>query len=289
MKTLLNFFITISLLSLILSPGITVNSLTQPLTGTSFHNGEIIKKHESAPGNAAAVLPASLNRVKPARRISALVPIVDQPTIKNDHKMLFNGALMSLPEEYRRQLKTFRVIYENPTSRGLAGKTVMILSGQTNSAKELRGLFYHEFGHLIDTGYYQGSEESGYSGFTDGDEVIYRDDISVGFYSISWQNSSSKQSDSKTEDFITGYAATDPFEDFAESAAMYLLQPEYFKYRAGLNPVIARKLDFIETYIFPGLPQIASGNYNDDIIPWDSTKLDYEWKGIKNATVVSIE
>ena len=75
--------------------------------------------------------------------------------------------------------------------------------------------------------------------------------------------------------FITGYAATNQYEDFAESFTMYIFHNRTFEDRALANESIRRKYLFFQTVVFPNGyfvdTEFALGKvpaYN-----WDSTKI----------------
>ncbi|MDP7069509.1 MAG: hypothetical protein QF815_03195 [Candidatus Peribacteraceae bacterium] len=209
-----------------------------------------------------------------------ILPVLNKPDIEMRHKLIANNVLLSLPAKCRNTLQTFYVRYEKPKNRGLAGKSVMILDG-TVSDEEFRALFVHESGHNWDLGCFRGTLEGGKSPYSDGETPIYKDDPSVGFYSISFITSKVQRSNMRPEDFVSGYASYDIFEDFAESFAYFVLQNSEFRTRAQDNAVLAQKYNWILTNIFDGeIPKIATGKSNwNQKVPWDITKLKYEWNG----------
>lgn len=211
----------------------------------------------------------------PQQRMIAAIASAD---IRNHHKEIANETLMALPAKCRNTLKNFYVKYEKQKHRGLAGKSVLILDG-TVPNEEFRALFVHESGHNWDLGCLRGTEDSGKSSYSDGEEAIYKNDPSVGFYQISWITSSVQRSNANPEDFVSGYASYDIFEDFAESFAYFVLQNEVFAQRAQDNSVIAAKYIWLRDVIFDGnIPHIASGkSVYKGKAPWDVTKLDYVW------------
>lgn len=155
----------------------------------------------------------------------------------------------------------------------------MVLAGHVPDS-EFRALFIHEFGHITDLGCLEGRKSSGPSGFQDGDEIIFRDDPSVSFYHISWVDEFTQKKEARPEDFVSGYARKDAFEDFAESYAYYVLQRAAFEERAKENRAVAMKLTFLKTHIFRSHLYIAEGHHvwDGNTIPWDVTKLPYEMR-----------
>lgn len=210
-----------------------------------------------------------------------LLPVFNQPDIKIRHQEIANEAMRRLPERCWDTLQSFYVRYDNPESRGLAGATTMILSGNVPDV-EFRALFMHEIGHVFDLNNdldcLGGSIESGLSEFKDGKKPIYLNDPSVQFYRISWQNELTMRAGMDKNDFVSGYASTDCFEDFAESHTFFVLHNKKFRELALENAVLAQKYNFFITYLYPQGIQIAlSDHSNDSKRPWDITKLPYQW------------
>ncbi len=206
-----------------------------------------------------------------------LLPVVDQEDILAHHRILANEVLRALPSQCVNSLKNFYVRYDNPKRRGLAGKTTIILDG-TVPDEEFIALLIHEFGHITDLGCIEGNTRAVASAFKDGSEKIYMNDASVSFYSISWINAKEKQPTAESDDFVSGYAKWDPFEDFAETFAYYILQNDSFRQRARENPVLAAKYRWMDRNVFKNSNKIAEGEFDwEGEIPWDTTKLPYRW------------
>lgn len=204
--------------------------------------------------------------------------VVDQPDIRDEHKRIADEVLRLLPPKCLKQIRDFYVRYEKPERRGLAGKSVVIMDG-TLPAEEFRAVLIHELGHVVDLGCVVGTPKAAASAFRDGDEVIRADDPSVRFYAISWETSTKRRGGVKPQDFVTGYAMTDPFEDLAESTAYFVLHHEAFAERARRNPILAAKMQWIEEWIYPSFTSVSTGTAWDGSFPWDATKLPYTWEG----------
>lgn len=209
-----------------------------------------------------------------ASPVQAILPVASHQDIRADHQILLSSTLRALPEQCRASLRNLYVRYDRPQQRGLAGKGTIILSGNVRNA-ELRALFIHEFGHITDLGCLRGSPQSGQSTFRDGPETIFRDDPSTGFYGISWLQETARKPDSAPEDFVSGYAAKDAFEDFAETFAYFVLQPEAFRARAEGNGAIRQKWEWMTENVFKNHAPLAFGRPWDGSLPWDVTKLQY--------------
>jgi hypothetical protein len=215
---------------------------------------------------------------KPSSR-TAILPVLNQPTIKLEHQKAAQAMLDMLPAGCANNLKNFYVRYDNPTQRGLAGKSTVILSGNV-AMKEFIGLLSHEaMGHFYDLGCLTGTASSGQSDFRDGADPIYNDDPSVAFYSICFTNAHTKNGRCDDTDFVSGYAKTDAFEFAAESIAYYLLQPDVYRERAKKSPIMDEQLKWLDRYA-PTKETIAIGSNHWDgaNVPWDVTRLPYSLK-----------
>lgn len=223
-------------------------------------------------------------KAKPApamQKKSGYLPVVDHPEIREEHKAIADEMLRMLPAVCRLQLQNFYVRYDHPEQRGLAGPHSVIVTGNV-PPQEFRALLVHElFGHIVDLGCLQGTAESGFSAFRDGKTPIFRNDASVGFYEISWLTEKVQRAEAGPQDFVTGYASWDVFEDFAETVTYYVLQESAFRARAKTNAVLAEKLAWLEANLFPKKIRIAEGSsvWDGNTVPWDATKLPYAWLG----------
>ncbi|MDD5041439.1 MAG: hypothetical protein PHX87_02520 [Candidatus Peribacteraceae bacterium] len=223
--------------------------------------------------------PAVENTMPPAKPKRSFLSVVDQPDIQERHKIIADEVLRLLPDRCTSRIRNFYVRYDKPDRRGLAGKDTIILDG-TLPDDEFRAVLIHEaLGHVFDLGCLTGSPLAGNSIFKDGNEPIFRDDASLSFYRISWADSTHQRGGTTAEDFVSGYAASDPFEDLAESAIYYILHNDTFRQRARTDAALATKLKWLQTFL-PVAP-VAQGTLGtawDGTVPWDATKLAYEWK-----------
>jgi len=195
-------------------------------------------------------------------------------SIKNS----LDKALALLPKNHTKALKYLEIKNEKNKSRGMANaKKMIIYTGTIDSDQELKAIFIHEMGHVVDIGVVQGYNQIP-SMFTNGNTPIYTDDISLKFYKISWKNSITRKNDAQRSDFVSGYAMTNAFEDFAESYLFYRLHGEKFRYSMKYSPQLRKKYDYLKTEIFYGQEfQINKKvkNFVPDVI-WDATLLTYE-------------
>ena len=226
---------------------------------------------------AAPVASSSAKKRKPfvasvvAQPTAAILPVVDQVGITDNHKKIATAVLNALPSTCRDNLQTFVVLYKGATRRGLGGKTTIILDGSVPD-EEFAALLVHECGHVIH-GNMPGTFAAGLSAFADGPNPFYADSPVVAFWNVSWKTSASRKA-GKDADFVSGYAKSDPFEEFAESFAMYVLQRDEFRARAKTNDAIAAKLFWFDANL--PLPDNAVGTGTagwTGEVPWDVTKL----------------
>lgn len=222
-------------------------------------------------------------RAAPRRRSASVVaaapqllPAVDQPDIRPGHRLLADRVLRSLPSGCSGQLQNFYVRYDNPTQRGLGGKSTIILDGTVPDA-EFAALLIHECGHLAH-GALLGNPASGLSAYRDGQQPFYNDSPFAQFASVSWETERVHRRGTVDADFASGYGKTDAFEDFAEFYAAYILQRPSLVERAKTNAAIAAKLSWMDAYFPTPLHGVIESRYTwDKKVPWDVTKLPYVW------------
>jgi len=193
-------------------------------------------------------------------------------------EMLVYRTIEALPDEHTEELEELNLFYSDTGRRGYGGYDKIFIRCTDQEDAELSGVLIHEMGHIVDLGVLEGSEDAGKSVFRDGSTSIYQNDPSVEFYQISWQNSYTRKTGSDDLDFVTGYAKTDPFEDFAESYSFYLLQGDSFREMSKYNSKIAEKYEFMKENVFDGVEYDLSDELPDLVFTrnYDSTILEYD-------------
>ncbi len=218
---------------------------------------------------AAETLPASV------------LPVLDRSEMTSRHRALTLRTLLALPPACRTHLRTFYVRYGDASRRGLGGKTTIILDG-TVPEEEFVSLLVHECAHVTH-GNLPGTPSAGDSVFRDGHDRFYADSPAAAFFAISWETERVLRREARTEDFISGYAKADAFEDFAETFAAYVLHREMLAQRAAENAALAAKLAWMETHLSLPADAIAQSLYVPGrVIPWDITKLAIALKEAKD-------
>ncbi len=215
--------------------------------------------------------------------VTNLLPVVNQPSIHANQQVLADAVLRRLPSECRDNLKNFYVLYKGATQRGLGGKTSIIIDGNAPD-NEFIGLMVHECGHVIHGNLLGNVAVSGVSAFKDGKD-IFANDSAASFFAISWTTPQVAKVGPK-EDYVTGYAQSDCFEDFAETFTTYVLERPSLEARAKTNTVIAAKLAWMKQHLPLSDTLLGTPEYNwDKKVPWDATKLAFVWSPEALSTI----
>lgn len=139
------------------------------------------------------------------------------------------------------------------------GKVITLASG-VKSDGEFMKLLTHEIGHYVDI----------YTLFSRGGV-----DVSDDFYSISWLDKTTKKPGEWLSSFVSGYATTNKYEDFAESFTFYIFHNEDFSARALSDESLRQKYLFFREKIFASWMFVGT-DFRTSMIPsylWDTTKI----------------
>ncbi len=137
----------------------------------------------------------------------------------------------------------------------------------------------HEIGHLIDIDVLIGNSRYFDEQFTEAGQKNFRtDDPSLNFYRLSRVSESTQKKGITYLDFVSGYAQTNPFEDFAETLNFYLHDNKAFNLMKQDNPVLQKKYQFMEKlfggkYLYAGGTDSQKIEKNRKMRPWDSTRF----------------
>ncbi len=148
---------------------------------------------------------------------------------------------------------------ERREPRGQVVGRELILSDLIGTESEKTKVFVHELGHIVDIH----SLRSGALG-----------DPSEKFYAISWDSYKVKKKGAKLADFVSGYALSNKYEDFAESFSFYVFHNAEFKRRAATNAALWKKYRFFSKEVF-GDAGFASTDFSTGSLKgyvWDTTK-----------------
>ncbi len=159
-------------------------------------------------------------------------------------------TILALPKWHTNALDTLEIRNEANVSRGLStSKKIILHTNSIDTTDELQSVFIHELGHIVDLGALNGKQGI-QTNFRDGKHPILSDDPSVEFYNISWTSFNSLKTSAQQSDFVSGYAKTDCFEDFAESYLFYRLHGEKFRALAKNSSILQKKYEFMKTVVF---------------------------------------
>lgn len=203
-----------------------------------------------------------------------------ESTFEDKQKLLqvrsnIQKSLESLSYNHTKNLKHLEVKNVSHTSRGLANDKKIILNiGTIDTNDEMIAVFTHEMGHVVDLGLLKG-KHGHETNFVDRKKKVLSDDPSIEFYSISWISSKQKKAGTKRYDFVSGYAMSNPFEDFAESYLFYRYHGEKFRTLMTTSDQLAKKYQFMKENVFDGkeyqLSTITETSHIKRI--WDATLL----------------
>jgi len=197
-------------------------------------------------------------------------------------KSLVYRTLKSLPPEPVGKLKHLTLYFSESGRRGLGGGSTIILRCRNVEDEELVGVLVHEMGHIMDTGVMEGTADAGESAFRDGGNPVNNDDPSLDFYTLDFENEKTLKEDATAWDFVSGYAMADPYEDFAESYAYYILHGNEFREIAKFNQVLQAKYDYLKNRVFNGKEYFNGSkgkteaflrHYDVTVLPYDMNKF----------------
>lgn len=187
-----------------------------------------------------------------------------------------------VPAKHFAAIKRIFLHNDNNLPRGLASATEIHL--QCNLPQpELMAVAIHELGHIVDLGLLISNENLIASNFSNGSEKQFISDPSVTFYEYGWLNAT-KPISKDLQNFVSGYAASGAFEDFAESYIFYILHGNEFRLLAEGNPTLLKKYNFLKYFIFGGKEygfttqtyDLTSGNLFANMnTRYDVTRLSY--------------
>jgi len=154
---------------------------------------------------------------------------------------------------------------ESDTRWRMRNRNIHLFWVQKYWEEELMSVFIHEFWHYYDIYSNRDVDKS----------------LSSKFYSISWEDISIITWGQNTWDFVSGYAMTNQFEDYAESYMYYTLHNSDFYEKSRNTVSLARKYNFFKDEVFPNWEYINTNfSWDQPILSyyWDITKLEVDIK-----------
>lgn len=140
-------------------------------------------------------------------------------------------------------------------------KTIKIFWVDKLETQEFFSVFMHEFWHFVDINFLE-------------KKVLF--DTSDTFYNISWESTKTMKKNMSTWDFVSWYAMTNKYEDFAESFNYYVLFNSSFFEKAQKSEALMNKYLFFWKYIFRK-NEFKSTDFSQqhdfNSYTWDTTKV----------------
>jgi hypothetical protein len=213
--------------------------------------------------------------------------VSNEATTSPQHcKSLVYQTFDVLPSQHTASLRYLDLNFSQYIRRGLTSSNTMQLRCANITDAVLVSVLIHEIGHLVDLGQFKGDYTYQPSEFRDFGYTIYENDLSIAFYRISWTNEYTMHPGSTSLDFVSGYAMTDPFEDFAEAYNWYILHGANFRKLAESNDVLQHKYTFLKTYVFSNKEFGTKVTLYDNFKRvFDSTLIPYSLRTFLNNTV----
>jgi len=84
----------------------------------------------------------------------------------------------------------------------------------------------------------------------------------------------------KMVDFVSGYALSNKYEDFAESFSFYVFHNDIFAERATKNMSLQKKYTFFKTYVFDH-EEFLGTSFGQEFLKtynWDTTRIPIDMK-----------
>lgn len=196
-------------------------------------------------------------------------------TALTECQTLVAQTLTVLPDRLTASLNDLTLFFSARNPRGLSNSRTLELRCADLADSEIVSVLVHELGHVSDLGGLRGTGSTA-SEFHDGKLEITTDDPSVEFYRLSWIDEKSKKYRQKRIDFVSGYAMSDPFEDFAESFDYYTLHGADFRLLSTESTVLQAKYDFLRNTVFAGAEYDSALTASAGKRVWDTTLVTYD-------------
>jgi hypothetical protein len=239
-------------------------------------------------GEVAVKAPLETHSVAATEAISPIhfTSVNDSTETESVSKMALENrtltVLAHLPQDHAQSVESVIFDHDPYAHRGMGGQKTIIIKADM-AEKEFVGVLVHETGHNVDLIGLESRLQKQETEFFDGDTPIYKGDPSLDFYRISWENEYTRKWEGSSLDFVSGYAMSDPFEDFAESYAYYVLHNKDFQKLAASNPRLSQKYRFMKYRVFDGQEfDTGYAGVVEKHRPWDVTVLPYELDNFLN-------
>lgn len=148
----------------------------------------------------------------------------------------------------------------------MKNNSVIIYKWEEIDNKEFTALLIHEIAHYIDINYLWSE--------------------AIAFKNLSWQSTKVIKKWQTEKDFVSWYAMTNKYEDFAESLTFYVLHNELFYKKALKSDYLMNKYLFFKENLFnkdfKNTKFTLSKNDENKKYHWDTTKINIDEKNFLN-------
>ena len=182
----------------------------------------------------------------------------DNQNIKIDLQSAYNISFLYFPKNIKNSVleysNTFKTILNSKSFISKIDKLKVELHWEKNDVRwkmknhsvklywidkmkltEFASVGTHEFWHYIDLYFLE--------------KKVFTD-LSEYFYNISWNSTKILKAWQVQENFVSWYAMTNKYEDFAESFTYYILHNDDFLYKTKKSIVLKNKYNFFKKYVF---------------------------------------
>ena len=179
------------------------------------------------------------------------------------------------PTQY---INSINIVENSNWRRWYATHSYIVINSYNQSQKEFWEVFTHELAHIIDLWVIKWNWEKDEK-FTEFWNVIFaKNDPSIQFYKLSRDWEKVRKAWSKSQDFVSWYAMSDPFEDYAESFNMYINHKNLFLAMTRSSNILRQKYDIIDKqfwtkYFFEDNETTKKVEASPFWRPWDSTRM----------------
>lgn len=160
--------------------------------------------------------------------------------------------------------------------RWYAGHHSIVINVKNDmSYLEFYEVLTHEFWHIVDLWLLNWKSLVKSIKFKEFWKPVFSiDDTSLKFYKLCFLSSKVKKSEIYTKDFVSWYAMTNVFEDFAETFNMFVNHNYVFKKMAKESNILQKKYYFFNKLLhWKYLKSDKYFSYKYGFRPWDSTRM----------------
>lgn len=180
------------------------------------------------------------------------------------YKSLFDSFVNSYYiKDKNKNLKVELYKQENDIRWRMKDSTIKMFWVDNLKKEEFLAVTIHEFAHFVDIYYF---------------DKKYFTDISDYFYDISWEQVKIIKAWENASDFVSWYAMTNKYEDFAESFTYFILHNSSFFQKTKSSEILEQKYNFFEEYLFID-KEFSMTNFSTELeiqdYYWDTTKIEF--------------